>query len=162
MNNTRLRQLAGLPVSASQILSEAKKEEKQFYLRFKGGDQHSGPYKSEDEAEQALDKLLTSAKKKKLDDEEVDNLKSLKIVKESAVTEAYAESADFDAAYESVQKYLKDAKAIVQSANWKKHMKDTDNNFDTSCVTYSQDALKSLNEAIAAFEEFYDHIEKAA
>ena len=78
------------------------------------------------------------------------------------LTERYEESADFDADYEQIQKHLAAAKKIVESANWKKHLSDTDKNFDTECVTYSGDALKSLNEAIAAFTEFYNHIEKAA
>lgn len=78
------------------------------------------------------------------------------------INEAYQESSDFDAAYTAIQKHLKDAKAIVQSANWRKHMQDADSNFGTSSIQYSQDALKSLNEAIAAFEEFYNHIEKVA
>ena len=84
------------------------------------------------------------------------------LTKLSTLKEAYSESSDFDADYNKVEKHLKDALAIVKSANWQKHMRDTDKNFDTDCVTYSQDAVKSLNEAIAAFAEFYDHIEKAA
>lgn len=55
-------------------------EDKKFYLQHKSGDNHSGPYNTEDEAEKALDKLLRS---KNLDAEEKENINSLKIIKES-------------------------------------------------------------------------------
>lgn len=91
-------------------------------------------------------------------------LKELNSLAKQPVQEAkqYEESSDFDADFNAVEKHLKDAKATVTSAAWTKHMKDTDTNFDTSCVEYSQDALKSLNEAIAAFDKFYDHIQEAS
>lgn len=80
----------------------------------------------------------------------------------SKVAEAYEESSDFDADANKVEKYLKDALAIIKSAAWQKHMKDTDSNFDTSCVNASQDLVKSINEALGSFKEFYDEIQKAA
>lgn len=83
---------------------------------------------------------------------------------EQQITESkqYEESSDFDADFDKVEQHLKDAKAIVKSTAWQKHMKDTDNNFDTSCVEMSRRAMDKLQLAIEAFDNFYEHIQEAA
>jgi len=68
------------------LLQLKEANDKKIYLQFPGGDNHSGPFKSEEEAEQKLDKLLSRAKSQGYDQEEIDNLKSLKIVTEAKVT----------------------------------------------------------------------------
>jgi hypothetical protein len=83
-------------------------------------------------------------------------------VKEDVITERYEDSSDFDADYNAIEKHLKDALKIVQSANWKKHLKDTDANFSTEAVSKGRDAEGLLSQAIEEFKEFYDHIVEEA
>jgi hypothetical protein len=102
-----------------------------------------------------------------IDDEDNEYVKctpdQVKVIRES-LNEAkqYEESSDFDADFNTVEKHLKDAKDIVKSSAWQKHMKDTDANFDTSVVEMSRRAMDKLQLAIEAFDAFYEHIQEAS
>jgi hypothetical protein len=89
-------------------------------------------------------------------------LKELVAVVQRPLKERYEESADFDADMDRIEKCLKDALGIARSANFTKHMKDTDTNFDTSSKIYAQELVKAINEAIGAAKELYEEMEKAA
>jgi len=88
-------------------------------------------------------------------------LKPAQVV-EQTLEERYEESSDFDADMDKIQNALEEAKKIVNSANFQRHMKDTDENFDTSTVEMGRRALDKLQLAIEAFEKFYTEMEQAA
>jgi hypothetical protein len=80
----------------------------------------------------------------------------------SKVVEAYEESSDFDAEFDKAEKHLKDALAIVTSADWKKHMRDTDKNFSTNGVSRNNDIVKAIQSSIGELGDLLTHFEEEA
>ena len=58
--------------------------------------------------------------------------------------------------------HLKSALKIAKSANFKRHMKDTDSNFNTSTIEMGRRAEDKLDLAIDAYDKFYKEMERAA
>lgn len=77
-------------------------------------------------------------------------------------SEEYETSADFDADFERMHGCLDQALGIVQSEAWKKHLKDTDLNYDTSAIELARRAEEKLVWAVDAYLEFYEHMQEAA
>lgn len=79
-----------------------------------------------------------------------------------AATEQYDSSAAFDEDMEVLQNHLTAALKIAKSANFKRHMKDTDSNFNTSTIEMGRRAEDKLDLAIDAYDKFYEEMERAA
>lgn len=83
--------------------------------------------------------------------------------KNTHVVERYEESADFDADMDKLQKHLKAALAIMDSANFVKHVDDTEENFDVEGLRDSYNKLyTAIEEAINSAKDFYDTIVEAS
>lgn len=78
----------------TRVLSESS--DKKYYIVSKHGDRQSGPYDSADEAETKLDKQIQRARKDKFSDEEMDELKGFKVIKESKIMSEAAAAEDRD------------------------------------------------------------------
>ena len=84
-------------------------------------------------------------------------------VDEEIVSERYDSSLDFDNDMSDLQKHLKDALAIMDSANWAKHMDDTESNFDVPGLRAAHDKLyAAIEEAINSADDFYDSMTEAS
>ena len=83
-------------------------------------------------------------------------------VKEAADHEEYSTSAEFDDDMDDIEKHLAAVQEIVESNRWKKHMYDTDQNFDASARKHSDRALAQLQLARKAFDALYNHMIEAA
>ena len=157
-----------------KVIRESMNEASSFVLELQKAGKCIGYYVSDDRRPaKSVDKALKfksmaeARREAKLCNNQWDLEDSQKFVAVSAeqqITEAkqYEESSDFDADFNTLEKHLKDAKDIVKSAAWQKHMKDTDTNFDTSVVEMSRRAMDKLQLAIEAFDNFYEYIQEAA
>lgn len=84
-------------------------------------------------------------------------------VDEEIVSERYDSSLDFDNDVSDLQKHLKDALAIINSANWIKHLDDTESNFDVPGLREAYDKLfDAIEKAIDSADDFYDCITDAS
>jgi hypothetical protein len=78
------------------------------------------------------------------------------------LTERYEGSHEFDADIGDADKNLKAALKVVQSPNWKRHMKDTDDNYSTKAIQKSADVERKIKEAIRVLDDLYDHMLEAS
>ena len=74
----------------------------------------------------------------------------------------YETSDEFDADMDKLQSLISQAKALVTSSAWKKHLRDTDLNFDTSAIEMARRAEEKLKWAEDAYAKLYDHITEKA
>jgi hypothetical protein len=89
--------------------------------------------------------------------------KSEKRIEEAADTKReYEGSHEYDADQSDINDFLAKAMKIARSPAFKKHMRDTDQNYSTSAVEMARRAEEKLGWAIKAYEDLYDHMMEAS
>lgn len=76
--------------------------------------------------------------------------------------EAYEGSNEFDDDVARVTEFVSKASKIMKSANMKKHIKDTKENYGVDTSSQHKDAVKALEDASSAVQKFYDEMLKAS
>ena len=74
----------------------------------------------------------------------------------------YDGSNEYDDDQGRIDEHLSKAMKIVRSSAFKKHMRDTDQNYDTSAVEMSRRAEEKLGWAIKAYNDLYEHMIEAS
>lgn len=85
-------------------------------------------------------------------------LKPTSQVDEEIVSERYSETHDFDDDMGKIIDHLEQALKISNSANFKQHMHDTDQNFNTDAVQLARDMSADISTALKAARGLYDHL----
>lgn len=76
--------------------------------------------------------------------------------------ESYSESADFDADMEKIIGHINAVMTIMQSANWKQHIKDTTQNFDVDATAAEKVLWGAIRDAHDEAQNFYETMQEAA
>jgi hypothetical protein len=85
-------------------------------------------------------------------------LKPAPQIDEEIVSERYEDTIDFDDDMGKLIDHLEQALKIANSANFKQHMRDTDQNFNTDAVQIARDMSSDISEALKAARGLYDHL----
>jgi hypothetical protein len=78
------------------------------------------------------------------------------------INERYEGSHEWDADMDKIQDHLDQIMKIMHSANWKQHMKDTQDNFDVDVEGAERKLLDAMRAADMAVKDFYETMEEAA
>lgn len=164
-NANRLRQLAGLPTkktaSTPSVISEAAKSPKALTLEIVTTIAEKCKVDFTDADGKAAKKAMVQCYNKGFEDgSSMKESITFTDANSNAIvlTERYEGSHEFDEDVSETDKFLKNAKKILTSANWKKHMFDTDHNYGTNCVTKSHDLLGTLEKTIEELDAFYEYV----
>lgn len=93
--------------------------------------------------------------------EKVDDGLDEEIVKEDVKRE-YDGSHEYDEDQGTINDSLAKAMKVARSPAFKKHMRDTDDNYSTSAVEMARRAEEKLAWAIKAYDDLYDHMIEAS
>lgn len=77
---------------------------------------------------------------------------------EQLVRERYEDTIDFDDDMGKLIDHLEEALKICESANFKQHMKDTDQNFLTDAVQIAKDMSADISTALKSARDLYDYL----
>ena len=78
------------------------------------------------------------------------------------LNERYDETAAWDADFNKLEDLINAAIKIVTSENWKKHMRDTDQNFDVNVKRISDALVGELEQANGTLSVLMNEMMKAA